>query len=455
MAVSQKLELRQRLAPVITPQLRQAIKLLQLTNQELSAHVEQELDRNPLLEWAAPETETPGETPGETEELADWGTPAASDGSHGDSWMERQAERPADLSSHLLHQIGLTLTDAGERRIGRHLVEALDERGYLTIGVEDVAGELGCPPEEVAEVLRRLQACEPAGVFARSLAECLALQLADMGRLDAPMRCLLENLELVADGDLVGLRRICEVDGDRLAEMLAVLRGLDPKPGLTFTLSAEPVDATVPDLILKGGPAGKWRVEMNLRTLPRVMVNRGYYEELQAMIRQKKDREYLSERLQEAGWLVRAIAQRTATMLKVAEAIVEHQQAFFRHGAAALKPLTLREVAEAVEMHESTISRVTSNKYIATPAGLFPLRYFFTAALAGTDGEVHAAEAVRHRIREIVGAESGDKPFSDEAIARRLRSEGVDIARRTVAKYRETLRIPSSSQRRRQRNAGI
>jgi RNA polymerase sigma-54 factor len=482
MAVSQKLELRQRLAPVITPKLRQAIKLLQLTNLELGAHVERELDRNPLLESVAPDapdaTEAADDADAAPEGLAEydsgashlpedcadraaaggmeetdlpgWSEPAAASG---DTLLEGRADRPADLASHLLNQMGLLFSQQTQLRIGGYLIEALDERGYLTVDIEEVARELNCTTEQVEAVLHRLQTCEPVGVFARSLAECLELQLSDKGLLDPPMQRLLDNLDLVAQGERDRLARACGIDQDQLRQMLGRLRGLDPKPGLSFTLAGEPVEPVSPDLILRSDGKGGWRVEMNSRTLPKVMVNRGYYDELLAMARRKKDREYLSERLQEAGWLVRAIAQRTATILRVGDAIVKHQEGFFHEGPSGLKPLTLREIAERVEMHESTISRVTGNKYLATPTGLLPLRYFFTSGLGGR-GRIHAAEAVRHRIREIVGAEMPGKALSDDAIARRLRDEGVEIARRTVAKYREAMRIPPSPQRKRQHHTG-
>ena len=474
MAVSQKFELRQRLAPVMTPQLRQAIGLLQLTNVELAAHVEKELDRNPLLERTDPGqedsvTDDPGDARGReayqagttypegetawTAATVETGVPswedAAGPAADAETWIERQEDRPADLSTHLLRQMGLLLDDAQSRRIGRYLVENLDERGYLTVDVDEAARRLGASPESVEAVLETLQACEPTGVFARSIEECLALQLAESGQLDAPMRRLLDNLHLVAGGERARLARSCGVEPDRLDDMLGALRSLDPKPGLSFSLASEPVQAIEPDLILRPAQKSGWRVEMNVRTLPRVMVNRGYYEELLAATRRKKDREYLSERLQEASWLVRAMVQRTATILKVATAIVDYQQAFFRVGPAGLRPLTLREVAEAVDMHESTISRVTSNKYLAAPQGLYPLRYFFSSAIAGADGQTYAGEAVRHRIREIVAAETPPRVLSDQAIAEKLADEGIHVARRTVAKYREAMRIPTSSQRKR------
>lgn len=303
----------------------------------------------------------------------------------------------------------------------------------------------------MSAVLQVMQGFEPTGVFARSLAECLALQLKDVDRYDPAMQALIENLDLLARGDHARLRKLCGVDQEDLAEMIAEIKALDPRPALTF--EGEVAQPVVPDVLMRPDGKGGWIVELNSDTVPRVLVNSDYYAQISSHVRSKKEREYLNERLQSANWLVKALHQRATTILKVASEIVRQQDAFFRKGVEHMKPLTLRDIATEIEMHESTVSRVTSNKYIATPRGTFELKYFFTAAIAGADGTAHSAEAVRHRIKLLIDAESSQQILSDDTIVELLRKDGVDIARRTVAKYREAMRIPSSVQRRRKKAA--
>jgi len=287
------------------------------------------------------------------------------------------------------------------------------------------------------------------GVFARDLAECLALQLKDRDRLDPAMQKLLERLELVAKRDLATLSAHCGVDSSDIADMIAEIRKLSPKPGLAF--GSEPVQPVVPDVYVREGADGAWQVELNSDTLPRVLVNSRYYAEVNRTARKREDKAYLTECLNSANWLVKSLDQRARTIVKVASEIVRQQDAFLTHGVRHLRPLNLRLIADAISMHESTVSRVTSNKYMATPRGLFELKYFFTAAIQSVNGgEAHSAEAVRDRIRELVGNEHSDI-LSDDRIVTILSQDGIDIARRTVAKYREALRIPSSVERRRLR----
>jgi RNA polymerase sigma-54 factor len=289
---------------------------------------------------------------------------------------------------------------------------------------------------------------DPSGLFARDLKECLSAQLAERNRLDPAMAALLDNLELLARRDLRRLMAICGVDADDLADMIAEIRALDPKPGGSY--EAAPVQLVVPDILMRASPDGGWLIELNPETMPRLLVNDRFYARV-APRAHRQERLFLAEHLASANWLVRSLQQRAQTILKVAAEIIRQQDGFLRHGVAHLRPLILRDIAEAVEMHESTVSRVTANKYIATPRGTFELKYFFTTAIAGTDGESHSAEAVRHRIRSLIGTETPDVILSDDAIVLALRQEGVDIARRTVAKYREALRIPNSVQRRREK----
>jgi RNA polymerase sigma-54 factor len=496
MAVSQRLDLRQTQSLVMTPQLQQAIKLLQLSNLELTAYVEQELERNPLLERdesgeAGPEA---ADTPAERRERAEGGEAPDSaaltgaetmlgeadapldtdyenvyDTSNADQWPSGQSsfsqsgggasgdeisldQRTADrvtLRQHLLDQLQMDIRDPAERLIGAHLIGMLDENGYLTGDLGELAASLGCPQAQIEQTLAKVQRFDPAGIFARSLRECLALQLADRDRLDPAMEALLDNLPLVARRDFGALAELCGVDHEDLTDMLAELKALNPKPAYGFDVE-EPA-AIVPDILMRPGPKGGWIIELNSETLPRVLINTRYHAQVSARARSKQDREYLAAQYQSANWLVRSLHQRATTILKVSSEIVRRQDAFFRKGIQHLKPLILRDIAEAIDMHESTVSRVTSNKYIATPRGLFELKYFFTSAIGGANGETHSAEAVRHRIKTLIDAESPGSILSDDAIVARLRADGVDIARRTVAKYREAMRIPSSVQRRREK----
>jgi RNA polymerase sigma-54 factor len=338
--------------------------------------------------------------------------------------------------------------------IGSHLIDLLDESGYLAGDLAEVAGQLGCPAERVEATLQLLQRLDPPGIFARSLAECLALQLAERGRLDPAMQALLDRLDLLAKRDLAQLMKHCGVDAEDLKEMIAEIRALNPKPGSAFDQSlAQPV---IPDILMRPQPGGDWIVELNSETLPRVLVNTRYYARVAKDARRKEEKDYLSERYQAANWLVKSLHQRATTILKVASEIVRQQDAFFRRGIQHLKPLILRDIADAISMHESTVSRVTTNKHMATPRGLYELKYFFTAAIASSGGgEAHSAESVRFRIKSLIDAETVEGVLSDDKLVEMLKAEGIDIARRTVAKYREAMKIPSSVQRRREKAVQI
>lgn len=504
MALAQKLVLRQSHALVMTPQLMQAIKLLQLSNLDLASYVEGELERNPLLE----RSDSDGGPDDREEQTAD--APAPENGNDG-SWTELDTSRseledrlgtgldnvfPEDsvsaapragpdtgshsewtsfgrgarddadhnlegyvsaeitLAEHLAEQLALATGDPVRRIIGRHLIDLVDEAGYLTADLTQVAERLGTPLAEVEAVLVILQGFEPSGICARSLTECLALQLKERDRYDPAMQALVARLDLVAKHEWGALRKICGVGDDDLLEMIAEIRRLDPKPGLAFGSTL--VQPVVPDVFVHPAPDGGWSVELNSDTLPKVLINQSYYAQVSKTARGDGEKSYLTECLQTATWLVRALDQRAKTILKVASEIVRQQDAFFSCGVPHLRPLNLRMVADAVGMHESTVSRVTSNKYMATTRGLFELKYFFTAAIAAADGgEAHSAEAVRHRIKQLIEAENPREVLSDDTIVDKLKASGIDIARRTVAKYREAMRIPSSVQRRRAKQAGM
>jgi RNA polymerase sigma-54 factor len=369
-------------------------------------------------------------------------------GPDGDSDLEDFVADQISLRNHLAAQLPLAVVKPTERLIGQHLIDLVDEAGYIPDDLESLAQRLGAPIELVESVLERLQMLDPPGVFARSLAECLALQLKDQNRYDPLMAALLANLHPLANRNVSALKKAVGTDMDELSDMIREIKRLNPKPGLKF--GAVQLQPVIPDVIVRASSDGGWHVELNSETLPRVLVNRTYYTRVAKSASNEKDKDYLFDCLQTANWLVKSLDQRARTILKVAEQIVRQQDGFFLYGVQHLRPLNLKAIADAISMHESTVSRVTSNKYMATPRGIFELKYFFTSAIASAaDGEAHSSESVRHLIRQMIDAESADQVLSDDQIVERLRNDGIDIARRTVAKYRETMRIPSSVQRRR------
>ena len=344
--------------------------------------------------------------------------------------------------------------DAAEKVIGQYFISLVDENGYLPADLSGAEERLGATPAEVERVLAVLQGFDPPGVCARSLAECISIQLKDRDRFDPAMQALVANLDLLAKRDLAALRKICGVGNEDLADMIAEIRELNPKPGLAF--GSVLVQSVVPDIFVRPAADGGFAIELNSDTLPKVLIDQSYHAKVIRTARNERERAYLAECLQNATWLVRALDQRAKTILKVASEIVRQQDGFFAGGVRYLRPLNLKTVAEAIGMHESTVSRVTANKYMATSRGTFELKYFFTAAIAAANGgEAHSAEAVRHHIRELITAEPADGVLSDDSIVEQLRTAGIDIARRTVAKYREAMRIPSSVQRRREKRVAV
>jgi len=486
------LDMRQGQSLVMTPQLQQAIKLLQLSNQELSEFVEAELERNPLLQKAedsdgsgaeASEPErreemslddssgmgeardqldAPGEDVFEPGTGSDNGMPVGASGpsakadwsgigagpASDDYDVTANATSNISLNKHLHDQLQIAGLSVADNLIGARLIDETDESGYLRTTIEDVARELGADEANVEAVLQVCQGFEPTGVMARSIPECLALQLKERGRYDPAMEAMIGNLALVAKHDMKALSELCGVDKEDLTEMLAELRQLSPKPGAGF--STDTTIAVAPDVYVRELPNGMFAVELNSDTLPRVLMDKAYYAEVTALPMRDKEKEFISECAASASWLIKSLDQRARTILKVASEIVRQQDAFFAHGVAHLRPLNLKQVADAIEMHESTVSRVTTNKYMSTPRGLFELKYFFSASIPATGGgEAHSAEAVRYRIKQLIDKEDPDEVFSDDQIVEILTGYGIEIARRTVAKYRESLNIPSSVQRRR------
>ena len=483
MALGPRLDIRQSQSLVLTPQLTQAIRLLQLSNLELEAVIAEEMAKNPLLEAASSEDDGDGDAPAsetvdfndepvepgadelmissdgtqdqpldfdwnsealETDSFADVGT--GSGGGEDGPDFERMEYAADSLAEHLQNQLHGATGQVGD--LARAIAEMLDETGYLTVSIRDIAEVAGASTAIVEDAIALVQDLDPTGVGARNLAECLALQAKAVDRYDPAMARLIDNLDLLAKGRMVDLKRICGVDDEDLADMVRELRAYDPKPGCQFSVKG--TVTVTPDVFVRRTRAG-FAVELNQATLPRLLVNRRYYQELKAGPGDKASRAWLSECLASASWLVKALDQRARTIVKVVSEIVKRQQGFFERGVAAMKPMTLREVAEAIEMHESTVSRVTSNKYLLCDRGLLELKYFFSSGVASTegDGEGASAEAVKASIRDIVDGETD--VLSDDAIAGLLKQRGFDCARRTVVKYREAMGIGSSVQRRRQR----
>lgn len=518
MTISTKLMMRQGQSLVMTPQLLQAIKLLQFSNLELSAYLNDEMERNPLLEARDDDAGGAASEPGASEDFradaaafegeagevfsgepreGDWArdtlavdagalaadlgadmsnafppdgpavTPLApreapeGAGLSATSWsgaagggedgeapnLEAYVAARPSLHEHLASQLSLCCADSRRRLIGQAIIDGIDETGYLRESLSDIAARLDADPAETEAVLALIQTFEPSGVGARDLAECLAIQLKERDRYDPAMQIFVANLPLVARRDAAQLARLCGVDAEDVAEMAAELRRLDPRPGRAF--GDAPVQPLVPDVIVHSAADGAWRVELNSDALPRVLVNHSYAARVSAATRDG-DRTFISTCLQNANWLAKSLEQRSRTILKVASEIVRLQDAFLTSGVEHLRPLNLRTIADAIGMHESTVSRVTSNKYMMTPRGVFELKYFFSASIATASGAgAHSAESVRFRIKQMIDRETADDVLSDDAIVARLKAADIDIARRTVAKYRDSLKIPSSVDRRR------
>ena len=464
--MSQRFDLKQSQSLVMTPQLQQAIKLLQLNNLEIAELVEEEIAQNPLLEKKEPDpTENQNEDydgplkPEKTNEDFDAGSAMAEIGAGGntsfdrvDNAFENSMSKEGTLRDHLIEQLHVGIKEPRDQMIGALLIDRLDEAGYLRHETADLAEKIGCSVERIEKILGTLKQFDPTGIFASNLEECLALQLEEQGKLDQPTRILIDNLKMLADHNHPKLAETCGVNETYLQDMIADIRALNPKPAGTFDHLV--VQTAIPDVLMKKLPknlGGGWRVELNTATLPRVLVNNEYYKDVVKTATQKKDKEYLSDQLASANWLVKSLDQRAQTILKVAAELVEQQDAFFNYGIEFLKPLTLKDIAEVVDVHESTVSRVTNNKFIGTPRGLFELKYFFSTALVSQDGVSHSSESIKARVQTLIDEEDPKKILSDDKIVDILKTEGIDIARRTVAKYREALRIPSSVQRRKEK----
>ncbi len=512
MALSPRLHIRQKQSPVVTPQLIQAIRLLQMSSLDLAEFVEAELQSNPLLSRRDEATferndeadggnasaELPdaevvdmhgalGQTADTLTEaidisafdvFPDVGAPGeGGPDNNGDMNQDRAVRRVGDVSGRsgagfsdgmsgryenfpgsqglvamIEAAIAAAMPDPEMRMIAMTLLADLDGSGYLGTPLPEIAAALGVDHNIVKFVLRQCQDLAPSGVFARSLKECLALQLAERNRLDPAMQALLDNLDLIAAHRMEELRACCGVGLEDFDAMIAEIRELDPKPGQVFAEFRPQV--VIPDILVRRASAGGWALELNDATLPRILVDRTYYAEIAGRLETGEDKKFLTECMQQANWLEKSLDQRARTILKVASEILRQQDAFLAHGVSHLRPLNLRAIAESVGMHESTISRATANKYMATPRGIFALKYFFSSSVpAAGGGDGHSAESVKRRIRNLIENEPPDAIFSDDAIVDHLRPDGILIARRTVAKYRDLMHIPSSVERRREKRA--
>ncbi len=504
MAISANLQLRQSQSLVMTPQLMQSIKLLQLNNVELSDFVAAEIEKNPVLEYEGDEnsqTREPSDRSAENQAVSenadlndviaanssaspeslenglDGGSenlydsePAASSGATATSSgsklsstasttgpaedynLEEFVTSSINLHDYLTEQANLEFHSPSSKAIAMEIIGALDDDGYLREPTTEIAALLGVSNSLVLETLKRVQRLEPAGIAARNLKECLALQLIEKNRFDPAMQAMIDNIELLAKREFARLKKICQVNEEDLYDMIREVRELDPRPGLA--LQGQSSEIVVPDVFVRESRDGAWSIELNQDTLPRVLVNRSYYSEVTSNLKDDAEKDFMVDCLQNANWLVKSLDQRAQTILKVATEIVKQQDMFLAYGIEYLKPLNLKTVADEIGMHESTVSRVTSNKYIMTSRGLFEMKYFFSNALQSSNGSVeHSSESVKHLIRQMIDKEEPGQVLSDDALVDALRGKGIDIARRTIAKYREAMQIPSSVQRRREKKA--
>ncbi len=426
MGIAQRIELKQQQKLAMSPRLTQAIHVLQLGGAELEAYLEAEAAKNPLLSL-----------------------PPSRSRNDGYAAMERLGAAETRLEG-LHRQIGLMRLPAKVATLAKALAGELGESGYLRSPVFELADRLQASTREVEAALAALQACEPAGIGARSVAECLALQLKARGRFDPVIEVVLDNLMLVAAGDVAALSAKTGEPESTVREMLCEIRALSPRPGAG--LGALPPVEVVPEVEVTPGEMGQWHVALIPETLPKVLIDQSYMADVAKSGEAAAD--FTQQNLEAANWLIRALDQRAQTILKVAKAIVAHQFAWFEKGDIAMRPLTLSMIAAEIGVHESTVSRVTAGKYLTCRRGTYELKHFFTAKIAGIDKKSEfSALGVRARIKHHIAQESYEKTLSDDALVNILRSEGVDIARRTVAKYRETMGIPSSMLRRKKMRA--
>ena len=475
MQISQNLKLKQSQSLVMTPQLQQAIKLLQLTNLELTDLVEKELEENPFLEDQSSEEE---KTVSDEEEITkniddsfnngdsisdepynhdyenrwDNDTNVGNSKNHSEEYndpgtiIERTQSDKISLKTILLNQAQLEFSDSEEKEMAEILIDYVDPSGLITEDILEISSFSGFPLEKIENVLCRMQTFEPSGVFARNLKECLIIQLKNIDSYNITNQTIIENLELLGNGNLKGLQKITGLTEENLRTEIKLIRSLNPKPGTIYDEGGHNI--AHPDVIVTKN-RDEWNVELNNSTLPKVCVNDSYVKEIEKLECKDSDKKYINESLNSARWLIKAIEQRNITTLKISSEIINQQKDFFEKGKKFLKPMILKDVAKKINMHESTVSRVTSEKLMMTPIGIFEMKIFFSASINSINsGESHSAESVRESLRKIISDEPCESPLSDEMLVSRLKGEGINLARRTVAKYRELLNIPASSVRR-------
>ena len=476
MQISQNLKLKQSQSLVMTPQLQQAIKLLQLNNIELTNLVNKELEENPFLENESLEQndqelyddektndvkesfesgESIGDEPKNEDYENRWDLETSYDFSNkksvsetGDagSVIEQTLSNRVSLKSILLSQAQLEFADPDERKISEILVDYIDENGWLSESIETISEFSDFRIEKISQVLQEMQNFEPNGVFARNLKECLKIQLRNNQILDKNKEVIIDNLELLGGGSIKALQKLTDSKEEDLRDDIKLIRSLDPKPGRKY--NSDPDNIFHPDVIVTKNNSD-WSVELNEGTLPKITVNEDYAKEIESLDCKDSDKKFINESLNSARWLLKAIQQRNITTLKISSEIVNQQKLFFEKGKKFLKPMVLKDVAKKINMHESTVSRVTSDKLMLTPRGIFEMKLFFSASISSTkEGETHSAESVRESLKKLISGEPVNNPLSDEMIVEKLQAEGIDLARRTVAKYRELLNIPASSVRR-------
>lgn len=497
MAIEPKLEIKQSQSLLMTPQLRQAINLLQMSNLELNSLIEEELSANPLLEREDSRTETSSpeeknidnyddeplvENPISEEEFSpdidydnsfadDFGsdregydipadynwqdyalTKNANNAASPDyDYFEQKLSSQKSLYDEINEQIDICFTSPKDKIIAAVLMENLDDSGWFIGNKPQLAARLCTAESKINQILSVMKTFEPSGLFAENLAECIASQLREKNRLDCLMEKLLQHLDLLAERKYKELLKLLNITQEDLLTMIDDIKSVNPKPAADYHVSA--AQYIIPDVFVRRGSHGGYSIELNNLSLPRLLINRRYYTEVsRAESKNKSVQRYLKTQLGNAGFLLKSLRQRAETILRVSEEIVKTQYDFFEKGIDFLKPLTLKAIAEAVEMHESTVSRVTTNKYMHTPIGIFELKYFFTTAMTNySGGDAASALTIKHKIKNLIEKESPGAVLSDDKISELLAREGLKVARRTVAKYRESLNIPGSSERKKQK----
>ena len=492
MAITPKLEIKQSQSLLMTPQLRQAISILQLNNLELSELIENEINANPLLEKESDKLqEISQETSEQTidnindsatneEEFStdididntfddyasdregydippdyDWQDYAKKKNTQNAEeadfdYFEQRLSQEKSIYDIIKEQISLNFITNKERMLATVLTEFLDESGYFRGDLETIAQKLHTTPQILTPVLDKLKTFEPSGIFAQSLQECIKIQLRDKNRLDPMMEGLLDNLELLGNKDFKILKKKLNITDEDLLSMITDIKSTDPKPAAKY--NQKKADYIIPDVFITKTKHGEYKVELNQSSLPRLLINKDYYHQIKTADSNKNTGKYLKSQLNNADFLVRALRQRAETILRVTQELLKAQYDFFEKGIEHLKPLSLKDIADAAEIHESTVSRVTTNKYVHTPLGIFELKYFFSGATVSySGGEAASSTAIKHKIKNMIEAESADNILSDDKLSELLARAGFQVARRTVAKYRESLNIPTSSVRKREK----